>query len=112
MAEPRLFTMCSRGLLAEWDPATSELLGVNELDVGEGKVRMCTISATQIITYQSEAKEFKMFDINSKQLIRQFPQTESKFTVSNIAATDGDSKMFAYTQGKNLTVVDLSQGAA
>lgn len=41
----RLFTVCSKGIVAEWDPASHELLGRNQLDLQEGgKVRLAAIN--------------------------------------------------------------------
>ena len=53
---PRLLTLCSRGVLAEWDPSSRELLNMTELDIGEGKVKLSSIHAARIITYSAESK--------------------------------------------------------
>ena len=70
---PRLVSVCKRGVFAEWDPSSNELLAVTDLDIGENKIKLCSIQSSHIVTQSAEAHEFRVFDMGSKKMIRQFP---------------------------------------
>ena len=50
----RLMSVCSRGTVAEWGAESHELLAVHAgIDLGQSKVKLCTISKHYIATFSS-----------------------------------------------------------
>lgn len=103
--ELRLVTVCTRGTLAEWDPTTQELMGVYDLAIGEGRLKLCVMNKKYVATLQ--ATEFKVFDMATKQLIGSFPKPVSNFGVSTIAMSRR-AETLAFTQGKIIYLKDLA----
>jgi len=68
----RLQTVCARGGVAEWDPHSQELLGVYDLNIGESRIKLCTMSRSYICTFISLSSEFRVFDSHTKVMIGSF----------------------------------------
>lgn len=49
----KLFSLCARGILAEWDAPTRELLSISNLQIGEGqgKIRLAHLDDKNLVTY-------------------------------------------------------------
>ena len=92
----KLYSVCSRGILAEWDIKDMELLNVTKLEVGSAKVKFCEIRENQAILFSSEAKQFRVFDIQVGKVTRQFSALTASHAVTSIAASS-DAKLLAYT---------------
>jgi hypothetical protein len=49
--ELRLVSVCAKGIVAEWNVETHELQSVARLELGEGKLKFCTITKNYIVTF-------------------------------------------------------------
>jgi len=74
-----LRTLCSRGILAEWEAneAPHELLSCCQLiernnDTMETKIKFSHIDSKKIVIYQRDSHCFSVFDSNTKQLVNTF----------------------------------------
>ena len=68
----RLQTVCARGGVAEWDPHSQELLGAYDLNIGESRIKLCSMNRHYICTFSSLSSEFRVFDSQTKVLIGSF----------------------------------------
>ena len=66
----RLLSVCGKGVLAEWNPQTHEILARYQLDLGqEGKAKLVALNKNNIVVYQSASGCFKVFDTVTRQLV-------------------------------------------
>ena len=109
----RLMSVCSRGTVAEWGAESHELLAVHAgLDLGQSKIKLCTISKHYIATFSSSASEFRVFDVSTKSLIGKFAKPVHNFGVSTLSLSRRADTL-AFTQGKILylkNIADLKKG--
>lgn len=51
--EKRLLTICAKGVLAEWDAKSHQLLSTHQLQISaEGKIKHCVVNKTHIVVFQ------------------------------------------------------------
>jgi hypothetical protein len=108
-------SVCSRGTVAEWGAESHDLLAVHEgLDLGESRVKLCSISKHYIVTFSSSAAEFRVFDISTKGLVGKFSKPVQNFGVSTLSVSRRADTL-AFTQGKILylkNIADLKKGVS
>ena len=49
--ELRLVSICAKGIVAEWNVETHELQSVAQLELGDGKLKLCSITKSYIVTF-------------------------------------------------------------
>ena len=99
-------SVCARGLLAEWDPETNELIQVHQLSVNDDespkKVRHVHIDTHSIVICQ--AASFGVFDISTKQMKNKITPENQNIAISAMAVAE-ETGVLAYTQNKTLHIV-------
>eukprot|EP00347_Sterkiella_histriomuscorum_P004204 403361349 len=100
----KLISLCSRGILAEWEPAVGQLINIYELKSCR-KIKHAEINNDHIITYDSEKKVIQVFDSHSKNLLHTLQENQSQIGSVNAIAIKGNS--LAYIKGRFLNVIDL-----
>jgi len=75
LIEQKLFTLCSKGTIAEWDCHSKELLDSQQLDFSKeqaGKVKLAAINQTHVVTFHAQSDTFNVYNTISKALITSF----------------------------------------
>ena len=72
--ETELQTLCARGVLAQWSSDSGELLTITQLDYQRGKSSLAVIDPTKIVAYLSDLRQFRVFNLETKQVVSSFTQ--------------------------------------
>ena len=64
--QKQLQTLCGRGIFAEWNTESGELLSVTQLDFESGKSMLATIDTAKIVAYLTTKRQFRVFNLETK----------------------------------------------
>ena len=54
--ETQIFTLCSRGILAQWSTESGELITLTQLDYSKSKAALACIDHSKIVAYLAEKR--------------------------------------------------------
>jgi hypothetical protein len=106
LIDERLISLCSRGVLAEWDTRDQTLIDVYELQ-SLGKIKQALITDEDIVLYDSQQQVFKVFDLKTKSLKYTIHEHSQNPGYVNGLALSGS--ILGYIRGRSLIIHDLKE---
>lgn len=82
---------------------------MTQLDFNKGKSTLATIDSTKIVAYLTARREFRVFNIETKQVVDNFAQVVPNSPPRLLVTSTEKSTKIAYTQNRTLIVLDLAR---